>query len=131
MTNINHTRQKIYYHHTDSGGVVYYANYLKFLEEARTEFLEKRGIFIKDLISHGVQFVVSRQEIDYKSPSFYGDILQIETRISKFTRVKIEFEYEIKNQKGAIVCIARTIMACVDMQLKPSVMPKDIHEKLF
>jgi acyl-CoA thioester hydrolase len=57
---------KIYYHHTDCGGVVYYANYLEFLEEARTEFFVARGILIPELIRQGRFFVVARQEIDYK-----------------------------------------------------------------
>jgi YbgC/YbaW family acyl-CoA thioester hydrolase len=64
-------RVRIYYHHTDCGGVVYYANYLKFLEEARTQFMEGKGVFIKDLIKQGVLFVVCRQEIDYKSQALY------------------------------------------------------------
>ena len=57
---------KIYYHHTDCGGVVYYAKYLEFLEEARTEFFDHRGILVKELIKQGVLFVDARQEIDYK-----------------------------------------------------------------
>ena len=51
---------RIYYHHTDCGQVVYYANYLKFLEEARTEFFERKGIFIKELAKQGILFVVTR-----------------------------------------------------------------------
>lgn len=121
---------KIYYHHTDCGGVVYYANYLKFLEEARTEFLEERGISIKKLTQQGVLFVVSRQEIDYKSPAFYADTLQIHTRITNVSGVRLEFEYEMKNQSGQIICKAKTLMVCVDRDFKPKSIPEEIRKKL-
>jgi len=121
---------RIYYHHTDCGGVVYYANYLKFLEEARTEFLEEKGISVKDLAAQGILFVVARQEIDYKSPAFYGDTLYIDTRITNTSRVKLEFEYEIKNQDGEIVCMAKTVMVCVGSDFKPQAIPEDIQKKL-
>ncbi|MFH1640541.1 MAG: YbgC/FadM family acyl-CoA thioesterase, partial [Candidatus Omnitrophota bacterium] len=85
---------RIYYHHTDSGGVVYYANYLKFLEEARTEYLEERGISVKELSEKGILFVVARQEIDYKYPAFYGDTLSVKTLLTEISGVKLVFECE-------------------------------------
>lgn len=121
---------RIYYHHTDSGGVVYYANYLKFLEEARTEFFEQRGLFIKELIEGGILFVIARQEIDYKLPAFYADTLTVNTRMVNVSGVKIEFEYEIKNQNDKIVSTARTVMVCVDKNFKPRAIPEEIKEKL-
>lgn len=122
---------KIYYHDTDCGGVVYYANYLKYLEEARTEFLEKRGVFIKDMIAgHGVMFVVARQEVDYKSPAFYGDTLTINTRVTNVSGVKVEFEYDINNQGGRLISKAKTILVCVDKTLKPRAIPADIKKKI-
>jgi len=121
---------KIYYHHTDCGGVVYYAKYLEFLEQARTEFFEGRGIFIKKLAARGVMFVVARQEIDYKAPSFYGDTLSIDTRITQPGRVKLEFICEIKNQQGRLVSSAKTLMVCVNADLKPQAIPENIREKL-
>jgi len=117
---------RIYYHHTDCGGVVYYAEYLKFLEEARTLFLEERGIFLKELIKKGIQFVVIHQEITYKAPAFYGDILEIKTDLSKLTRVKIEFEYEIRNQNRELISLAKTTLACVDSKLNPLPIPEEI-----
>ena len=122
--------KRIYYHDTDCGGVVYYANYLKFLEEARTEFLEKRGILIKELLKQNIIFVVSRQEIEYKFPAFYSDILSIDTRIARLYPVRMEFDYEIKNKSGKIICLAKTILACVDSDFKPRAIPGIIREKL-
>lgn len=123
---------KIYYHDTDCGGVVYYANYLKYLEEARTEFLEKRGVFIKDMIAgHGVMFVVARQEIDYKAPAFYGDTLTVDTRVADVSGVRVEFEYNIKNQKDEIISSARTILVCVgEDKFKPKPIPEEIRKRM-
>ena len=110
--------------------MVYYANYLKFLEEARTEFLEERGISIKELTQQGTVFVVARQEIDYKSPSFYGDVLQVSTRLANIRIAKLEYEHEIKNQDGRTVCLAKTTLVCVDKDLKPKAIPEEVRKKL-
>ncbi|MDD4980839.1 MAG: thioesterase family protein [Candidatus Omnitrophica bacterium] len=127
---MHHAKVKIYYHDTDCGGVVYYANYLKFLEEARTEFFAERDVSVKELTRQGILFVVARQEIDYKSPAFYGDTLDIETRLTNISRVKLEFEYEIKNQDGQLISCAKTIMVCVDKNLKPQAIPEEMRKKL-
>lgn len=121
---------RIYYHHTDAGGVVYYANYLKFLEEARTEYLEQRGASVPELAKEGLLFVVARQEIDYKAPAFYGDIIKIDTCVVNVGVVKIEFEYDIKNQKGQLICQAKTVLVCIDKDFKPKAIPKDIRGRL-
>jgi len=123
-------KKRIYYHDTDAGKVVYYANYLKYMEESRTEFLEDRGIFIKDLAEKGTLFVVAHQEIDYKFPAFYGDILDIPSKIIRVSNVKLEYEHEVKNQNGKLVCIGRAVMVCVDKNIKPKAIPPEIREKL-
>ncbi len=121
---------KIYYHHTDSGGVVYYGRYLEFLEEARTEFFAGKGLLIKELIRQGILFVVARQEIDYKAPAFYGDTLKIDTRLSQEGRVSLEFTYEIKNQNNQIISTAKTMLACVDSNFKPRAIPDEMLKKI-
>lgn len=121
---------RIYYHHTDCGGVVYYAEYLKFLEEARTEFFEQKGVFVKDLKQRGILFVVARQEIDYKAPAFYEDVLEIKTWVNEISRLKIEFEYEIKNQDRKLISTAKTILVFVDENIKPKAIPEDVKNKL-
>lgn len=122
---------RIYYHHTDCGGVVYYANYLSFLEEARTEYLEERGLFIPKLAEEGILFVVARQEIDYKLPARYGDTLSIDTRLLNVSGVKMEFECEIKNQRQQLVSKAKTLMVCIDKDFKPQPLPETIKDKLI
>lgn len=121
---------KIYYHHTDCGGVVYYANYLKFLEEARTEFLAEKGVLLNELAKKKILFVVAHQEIDYDLPAFYGDILTVNTEITRHTAVRIEFSYEIKNQNNQIVAKAKTTLVCVGKNLKPKSMPEEIRSRI-
>lgn len=121
---------KIYYHQTDCGGVVYYANYLHFLEEARTEFLAERGINIKELIAQGAFFVVSRQELDYKAPAGYGDVLEITTMVKEVTGVRINLEHTIKKDNGVLVAQARTSLAFVNREFRPRPMPKEMREKI-
>lgn len=120
---------KIYYHETDCGGVVYYANYLKFLEEARTEFFAEKGFSIKELADSGVMFVVARQEIDYKAPGVYGDILEIKTKVTEMSAVKIIFENEIYNQNNLLISKAKTTLVCVDKNLKPKAIPDPIRTR--
>jgi len=121
---------RIFYHHTDAGGVVYYANYLNFLEEARTEYFEQCAISMTELIKSGVLFVVAHQDIDYKAPAFYGDTLEVTTRISGSGAAKIEFLNEVKNQDGKLVAVGRTVLVCVERNLKPRQIPQELRIKL-
>ena len=121
---------RIYYHDTDCGGVVYYANYLKYLEQGRTEFLEEKGVSIGGLAGEGVLFVVARQEIDYKAPAHYGDTLEVATLLEDLSQVKMVLACEIKNQDGKTICFARTILVCVGKDLKPRVLPQDVRKAL-
>jgi acyl-CoA thioester hydrolase len=121
---------KIHYHHTDCGGVVYYARYLDFLEEARTEYLESRGLMITELAKEGILFVVARQEIDYKLPAFYADTLQVNTRVVNVSGVKIEFEYDIVNQHKQVVTEAKTLLVCIGKDFKPQPIPAPMRKKI-
>jgi acyl-CoA thioester hydrolase len=121
---------RIYYHDTDCGGVVYYANYLKYLEEARSEYLEARGLIVKEMLARGIGFVVARQEIDYKYPSFYGDTLEVKTRVTEASLTRVNFEYDIVNQGGKLVASAKTVLVFVDKTLKPKRIPEEVLKKL-
>lgn len=123
-------KQRIYYHHTDCGGVVYYANYLNFLEEARTEYFALKNASIKQLADSGIMFVVSRQEIDYKFPAVYGDQLDVQTKVGATSGVRIEFFHEIYNQNQQVIVKAKTTLVCVDRHLKPQAIPEDLRKKI-
>jgi acyl-CoA thioester hydrolase len=123
-------KKRIYYYDTDCGGVVYYGNYLKYLEEARSEYFEARGVFVKDLHAQGIGFVVARQEIDYKSPGVYDDTLDIRAWVNNISKASMEFEYEIKNQTGRLVSKAKTVLVFVDKNMKPKAIPEEVRTKL-
>lgn len=122
--------KKIYYHDTDCGGVVYYANYLKYIEEARTEFFAGRGLDLCTLAGKGTLFVVARQEVDYKYPGFYGDELTIETTVTQVTGARIIFDHTITNRDKRLLVKALTTLVCVDKNLKPQAVPEEMKGKL-
>ncbi len=123
-------KRRIYYYDTDSSGAVYHANYLNYLEEARSEYLEERGLTVKALLERGVGFAVRRQEMEYKSPAFFGDTLAIETRVKEFTPYRIVFSYTLHNQDGRLIGRAETDLVCVGRDLKLIELPEEIKNVL-
>lgn len=121
--------KKIYYHDTDAGGVMYYANYLKHLEEGRSEFFFSKGLDVACLAEKGVMFPVAHFEIDYKSPARHGDIIHILTSVEKTGFSSIHFLQEIKKE-GLMLATARTLCACVDEKLKPRALPDEVKKAL-
>jgi acyl-CoA thioester hydrolase len=96
---------KIYYEDTDCGGVVYYGNYLKYFERARTEYLEERGLSVARLMEEGTVFVVVHAEVDYRSPARYGDWLVIETVVSSMTAASFTFSHVIRERESRRVVV--------------------------
>lgn len=87
---------RIYYEDTDSGGVVYYANYLKYMERARTEWLRSKGIEQDKLnIEKGIIFAVKSVQINYLGPGLFNDLLYVSVRLKSANRVIIDFEQNI------------------------------------
>ena len=89
---------RVYYEDTDCGGVVYYANYLKYFERARTEYLEMRGYSVAGLMEQGIVFVVVRAEVEYCSPGRYGETLVIDTNVGDVTRAALTFSHVIREK---------------------------------
>ena len=96
---------KIYYEDTDCGGVVYYANYLKYFERARTQYLEERGLSVAGLMKEGTVFVVVHAEVDYRSSAHYGDRLIIETVVSNMTAASLTFSHVIRERESRRVIV--------------------------
>jgi acyl-CoA thioester hydrolase len=106
---------KIYYEDTDCGGVVYYANYLKYFERARTEYLELRGYSVADLMTQGIVFVVVHADVDYCSPARYGDTLVVDTDIGDMTRAALTFCHVIREKvSGRVVVKGSARLAATD-----------------
>jgi acyl-CoA thioester hydrolase len=89
---------RIYYEDTDCGGVVYYANYLKYFERARTHYLEERGFSVAAILKEGTQFMVVHAELDYRSPARYGDTLLIETALTETGKASLTFAHVIRER---------------------------------
>jgi len=89
---------RIYYEDTDCGGVVYYANYLKYFERARTQYLEERGLSVAGLLKEGRQFLVVHAEVDYRSPARYGETLSITTKLSAIGNASLTFSHMIRER---------------------------------
>lgn len=118
---------KIYYEDTDCGGVVYYANYLKYFERARTEYLETRGYSVVGLMEQGVIFVVVRTEVDYRSPGRYGDTLVIETEIGDVTRAALTFFHVVREKvSGRVVVKGLARLAATDRNGKVTRLDKGL-----
>jgi len=124
---------RVYYEDTDSGGVVYYANYLKFMERARTERLRALG-FEQDQLRRdpGILFTVHSVQVDFKRPALFNDALEVTAEISEQRRASLTFEQEIR-RCGAdeVLCDGSVRIACVDAStFKPCSIPEFIRAEL-
>lgn len=129
---MNHTMDvHIYYEDTDCGGVVYYANYLRYMERARTEYLAAKGFSVRDLMNEGTIFMVLRVEIDYKAPARYGDTVEIETWVRDVGRATMIFEHIMREKSSRRVFVeCRAKVVFVDTGGKPKRLPAETAEKL-
>jgi len=114
---------RVYYEDTDAGGIVYYANYLKFMERARTEWLRSLG-WDQSLLP--VLFVVRKVETEYLRPARLDDLLQVDVSLEARRGSKLVFLQQIK-RAGELLCQARVEVACVDRsRLRPCRLPASL-----
>ena len=122
---------RIYWEDTDAGGIVYYANYLKYMERARTEWLRAGGIEQLPLKEqHGLMFVVVDLEAHYRKPARYGDELQVTCAVAERTRASLTFQQEIYRASSdgsrELLIEGKVRVACLDANnLKPKALPKE------
>lgn len=119
---------RVYYEDTDAGGVVFYANYLKFMERARTEWLRSIDFEHEKLINeHDVLFAVRTLTIDYKQPGKLDDLLTITSTLLSNRGASIIFQQFIRNEKNELLTQAEVKVACLNATtLKASPMPKEL-----
>ncbi len=112
-------------------GVVYHGNYAQFFELGRTEWLRSLGVTYKDMENNGIMMPVVSLSCNYKKSALYDDVLTIKTSLKKKPMVKIDFEYEIINQKEELICTGNTTLAFIDMKRnKPTRCPDYLLDKL-
>lgn len=122
--------QRVYYQHTDAGGMVFHANYLSFMENARTEMLQAAGVDLGKLLREdGVCFLVHSAHIAYKKPALLNDLLTVTARISQAGRARLVFEQ--KALRGdELLAQADITIACVDAQThRPIPLPDAVRER--
>ena len=121
---------KVYYEDTDAGGVVYYANYLKFLERARSEAIYSLGFSNSGLFeNHGILLIVKSCNIEYKKPAKFEDKLQIVSETVSFTKTSFLMRQDIK-RNDELISVAEIHLVAVDKNGKPSKLPEDFKQKL-
>ncbi|TYA72018.1 acyl-CoA thioesterase [Seonamhaeicola marinus] len=125
---------RVRYGETDQMGVVYHGNYALYLEMGRIEWLRKLGISYKLMEENGIMLPVVSLNINYKKSACYDDVINVKTQLRKMPTAKIEFDYEITNEKGELLTQASTTLVFIDMKTnRPTKAPKyilDAIEKL-
>ena len=112
-------------------GVVYHGNYAQYLEMGRVEWLRSLGFSYKQMEKDGIMLPVISLEMQFRKSATYDDLLTVITTLSKPPVVKIEFDYEIRNEKDELLVTARTVLAFMDMRTsRPVKCPDGILERL-
>ncbi len=120
---------KVYYEDTDSGGVVYYANYLKFLERARTELISSIGLSNKKLLKdYGLLIIVKSCKIDYKKPLLLEDIIVVKSKLKSMGKCSFVLEQTIKKDNN-LISESEVVLVTVNRSGKPIKIPKILKEK--
>jgi acyl-CoA thioester hydrolase len=126
---------RVYYEDTDTGGVVFYANYLKFFERARTEWLRAAGVSQQALTeAHGVMFVVKSTAVDYHAPAKLDNELKVTVVVERLGRASVQFIQEAWRSTGThheLLATGRIKVGCVDTAaFRPSEIPDEVLKKI-
>jgi acyl-CoA thioester hydrolase len=120
---------RIYYEDTDAGGIVYYANYLKFFERGRTELLREVNIEQDVLLEKDIAFVVKKVELNYIKAARFNQLITVKTEVISCKKASLQFKQEIFHESGELLCEATTLIACINLQkMKPMAVPSEIIE---
>lgn len=124
------TQYRVYYEDTDAGGVVYYANYLKFAERARTEWLRDLGFDHSELRrAHGLLFVVRHVGIDYLSPARLDDLITVETRLHETGKVRMTLHQSMECE-GRLLARMQVTIVLVSEDGRPARFPDFLTQTL-
>jgi acyl-CoA thioester hydrolase len=120
---------RVRYAETDQMGVVYHGNYAQYFEMGRVEWLRNLGISYKWMEENGIMLPVVSLTMNYKKPARYDDELRVKTILKSQTSVKIEFDYEIYNQKDELLTTGNSVLVFVDMKTgRPTLPPEYVKE---
>lgn len=119
--------RRVYYDNTDAAGVVYHSEYLKWMEQARTEALFSLGVDIASLVNQGVQFVVHRLEAQYHKSARLGEEVVIQSRVNMASPIRLLWEQKVVKNDQVLVTALISI-ACLDQRWRPLRLPKQITD---
>ncbi len=123
---------RVRYSETDQMGVVYHGNYAQYFEMGRVEWLRNLGISYKWMEENGIMLPVVSLTMNYKKPARYDDLLTVKTMLKSQSSVKIEFDYEIYNEKEELLTIGNSVLVFVDMKTgRPVAPPEYVTDKLL
>jgi len=119
---------RVYYEDTDAQGVVYYANYLKFFERARTEYLRSLGYEQKNLMEKGIIFVVRKVIVQYLLPANLDELIKIESKLVGVKKVSFNFLQTIYNSEAEKICEAQVFCGSINIKSKkPMLVPEKLQ----
>jgi acyl-CoA thioester hydrolase len=122
---------RVIYGDTDQMGYVYYANYLRFFEAARNEFIRAKGLRYRDFeVEHKLLLPVVEAHVSYRSPARYDDLLSVEIALSEARRASARFGYRVLREDGELLATGHTVHACVDLAGKVQRLPKALLDAL-
>ena len=124
---------RVYYEDTDAGGVVYYANYLKFMERARTEWLRELGFEQDELIArHNILFAVRRVQLDYRQPARFNDRLVVSVRVVQTGKASLTFAQKIfREADNTLLCEGEVRIASLEASsFKPCAIPDPLKQQI-
>lgn len=119
---------RVHYYETDKMGITHHSNYIRWMEEARIDFLEQIGWSYAKLEQLGVVSPVVGVECRYKSATTFSDDIAIEVAVAEFRGVKIMFSYEMRNQDDAVVCVASSTHCFLNGEGKPVNLKRQLPE---
>jgi acyl-CoA thioester hydrolase len=128
---VRRTRVRVRYAETDRMGVVYYANYFVWFEIGRTEWLRETGWSYREMEAEGVSLPVIEAHCDYRRAARYDDDLEIRTRATSLTPVRIRFDYEVwRTGEERPSAVGHTVHAALDAAGRPCRLPPRVREML-
>src|SRR5690606_37156187 len=122
-------RCRVYYEDTDAGGIVYYVNYLKFMERARTERMRELGFAQSQLAGENLLFVVHSAEARYHAPARLDDEIFVTAEVVELNRASLRFRQQVRRASDEVlVCEGQYVVACVRADsLKPRAIPEALR----
>ena len=124
-------RLRVIYGDTDQMGVVYYANYFRYFEFARSEYFRRKGGSYVEVEKQGNLLPVVEASCHYRQSAKYDDLLVIRTTVSKLARASLTFSYEVRREGGEqVLCTGHTVHACINREGKPTRIPEALMKLL-